>query len=182
MKSFFQRRAIHSSPSPIISSKMSRTYKVTVKSFCKVCYDNDKPEKEFRSHNVRNKQGKVCCPTLLSVVCAYCGIKGHGPKYCTRLAKDRKEAEQPKPVVNKPVTIKKTAEKAPMHSKFSALEMSSDSDSEEEPVEKLATKPSPAVAKPSITKPASWAKPATAPSTQPRKTNWADMYDSEEED
>jgi hypothetical protein len=157
---------------------MSRTCKVTVKSFCKVCYDNDKPEKEFRSHNIRNKQGKVCCPTLLSVVCAYCGIKGHGPKYCTRLAKDRKEAEQPKPVVNKPVTIKKTAEKAPMHSKFSALEMSSDSDSEEEPV-----KPKPDVAtKPSITKPATWAKPATAPSTQPRKTNWSDMYDSEEED
>ena len=152
---------------------MSRTCKVTVKSFCKVCYDNDKPEKEFRSHNVRNEQGKVCCPTLLSVVCAYCGIKGHGPKYCTRLAKDRKEAEQPvvnKQVVKKPV---KTAEKAPMHSKFSALEMSSDSDSEEEPV-----KPSAVATNPSITKPASWAKPAT----QPRKTNWADMYDSEEED
>lgn len=150
---------------------MSRTCKVTVKSFCKVCYDNNKPEKEFRSHNVRNEQGKVCCPTLLSVVCAYCGIKGHGPKYCTRLAKDRKEAEQPKPVVKKPV---KTAEKAPMHSKFSALEMSSDSDSEEEPV-----KPSAAVTKPSITKPAPWAKPAIAPS---RKSNWTDMYDSEEED
>ena len=158
---------------------MSRTCKVTVKSFCKVCYDSNKPEKEFRSHNVRNEKGKVCCPTLLSVVCAYCGIKGHGPKYCTRLAKDRKEAEQPKPVVKKPVTIKKTAEKAPMHSKFSALEMSSDS--EEEPV-----KPSAAVTKPatnpSITKPAPWAKPATAPSTQPRKANWAAMYDSEEED
>jgi hypothetical protein len=111
----------------------------------------------------------------LSVVCAYCGIKGHGPKYCTRLAKDRKEAEQPKPVVNKPVTIKKTAEKAPMHSKFSALEMSSDSDSEEEPVKPVAV-----ATKPSITKPAPWAKPATAPSTQPR--NWTDMYDSEEED
>jgi hypothetical protein len=146
---------------------MSRTYKVTVKSFCKVCYDNNKPEKEFRSHNVRNEQGKVCCPTLLSVVCAYCGIKGHGPKYCTRLAKDRKEAEQPKPVVKKPVTVKKTAEKAPMHSKFSALEMSSDS--EEEPVKPSATKPS-------IT------KPATTSSTQPRKSNWTDMYDSEEED
>lgn len=155
---------------------MSRTYKVTVKSFCKVCYDNDKPEKEFRSHNVRNEQGKVCCPTLLSVVCAYCGIKGHGPKYCTRLAKDRKEAEQPKPVVKKPVTIKKTAEKAPMHSKFSALEMSSDSDSEEEPVKPAAVATKPSIIKPSAT------KPATAPSTQPRKTNWADMYDSEEED
>ena len=152
---------------------MSRTCKVTVKSFCKVCYDNDKPEKEFRSHNVRNEQGKVCCPTLLSVVCAYCGIKGHGPKYCTRLAKDRKEAEKPKPVVNKQVVKKpvKTAEKAPMHSKFSALEMSSDSDSEEEPV-----KPAAVATKPSVI------KPATAPSTQPRKTNWADMYDSEEED
>jgi hypothetical protein len=151
---------------------MSRTCKVTVKSFCKVCYDNNKPEKEFRSHNVRNEQGKVCCPTLLSVVCAYCGIKGHGPKYCTRLAKDRKEAEQPKPLVKKPVVIKKTVEKAPMHSKFSALEMSSDS--EEEPV-----KPADAadVTKPSVSKPAPWTKP-----TQPRKSNWADMYDSEEED
>ena len=156
---------------------MSRTCKVTVKSFCKVCYDSNKPEKEFRSHNVRNEQGKVCCPTLLSVVCAYCGIKGHGPKYCTRLAKDRKEAEQPKPVVKKPVTVKKTAEKAPMHSKFSALEMSSDS--EDEPVKPSVTKPA---TKPSITKPAPWAKPATAPSTQPRKSNWTDMYDSEEED
>jgi len=153
---------------------MSRTYKVTVKSFCKVCYDNNKPEKEFRSHNVRNEQGKVCCPTLLSVVCAYCGIKGHGPKYCTRLAKDRKKPENPKPVVKKPV---KTAEKTPMHSKFSALEMSSDS--EEEPVKPAAVTN---VVKPSITKPAPWAKPATASSSQPRKSNWTDMYDSEEED
>jgi hypothetical protein len=154
---------------------MSRTCKVTVKSFCKVCYDNDKPEKEFRSHNVRNKQGKVCCPTLLSVVCAYCGIKGHGPKYCTRLAKDQKEAKQPKPVFKQPV---KTAEKAPMHSKFSALEMSSDSEEEEH----VAAEIKPSATKPSVTKPAPWAKPATAPSSQPCKPNWTDMYDSEEED
>jgi hypothetical protein len=147
---------------------MSRTCKVTVKSFCKVCYDNDKPEKEFRSHNVRNKQGKVCCPTLLSVVCAYCGIKGHGPKYCTQLAKDQKEAEQPKPVFKQPV---KTAEKAPMHSKFSALEMSSDSEEEEHVAAEI---------KPSVTKPAPWTKPAS--SSQPPKSNWADMSDSEEED
>jgi hypothetical protein len=64
-----------------------------------------------------------------------------------------------------------------MHSKFSALEMSSDSE-EEEPVVDI----KPSATKPSVTKPAPWAKPETASSSQPRKPNWTDMYDSEEED
>lgn len=151
---------------------MSRTVKVT--SFCKVCYDNDKPEKEFRSHNVRNEKGKVCCPMLLSVVCTYCGIKGHGPKYCTRLAKDKmKEAEESR--VKKPATkvVTKSVTISAIHSKFSTLEFSSDSDSE--PEEKVSA---PKVIASTKSKLAPWAPVET----QPAKTMWTELFDSDDEE
>ena len=78
-------------PRPVKNFKMSRTYKSKMPSYyCKVCYDNNKPEKEYRSHNVRNEQGKVCCPVLQSSICTYCGVKGHVRKYCTIIEKDKR--------------------------------------------------------------------------------------------
>jgi hypothetical protein len=56
------------------------------KPFCKVCYDAGKSEREYTSHYVKNKpgnEGKVICPYLLSLVCAYCKKQeGHTAKHC----------------------------------------------------------------------------------------------------
>jgi len=54
---------------------------------CKVCRDAGK---EYKGHSVRNKQGKVVCPTLLSQACSYCYGVGHTPKYCPELKNKKK--------------------------------------------------------------------------------------------
>jgi len=61
--------------------------------FCKVCYDAKK--KEHTSHNVRDRSGKVVCPTLLSQKCKYCAKTGHTRSYCPAL----KEGKQQSPAV-----------------------------------------------------------------------------------
>ena len=50
---------------------------------CKVCMDAGLSETQYKSHNVKNVNGKVCCPTLLSNVCRRCDKFGHSEKYCT---------------------------------------------------------------------------------------------------
>lgn len=160
---------------------MSRTSKSSSNSrtFCKVCFDSGKPISMHTSHNVRNDRGIVCCPTLKSVVCSYCGIKGHGPKYCTRLEKDKKEQLRAKTMKEAKPYKEPIKEKTVKKSTFAALEMSSDSEPESEDVKPVAvpvvaaTKQAPVVA---ATKPAPWA------STQPRVTKWSDLYDSADED
>ena len=52
------------------------------KTFCKVCQDSGKTEKEYTSHNVRDARGNTCCPTLLAQECRNCYQKGHTSKYC----------------------------------------------------------------------------------------------------
>ena len=49
---------------------------------CKVCIDAGKSEKIFTSHFTKNRDGKVCCPTLLSQKCRRCDKSGHTVKYC----------------------------------------------------------------------------------------------------
>jgi hypothetical protein len=49
---------------------------------CKVCRDAGKSEQEYSSHWVRDKTGRVTCPTLLSQQCRNCGKSGHTIKYC----------------------------------------------------------------------------------------------------
>jgi len=56
--------------------------------FCKVCKDSDKSEAMYTSHWVKDKQGKVCCPTLLSQQCRYCNNHGHTIKFCKIAAED----------------------------------------------------------------------------------------------
>jgi hypothetical protein len=101
LKSFFQTIEINITPSKKFKPiKMSRTsskssYSATTsKRFCKVCFDSGKSVEMHTSHNVRDDRGFVCCPTLKSIICTYCGIKGHGPKYCSRLEKDKKEQQR----------------------------------------------------------------------------------------
>jgi hypothetical protein len=63
----------------------------TKKSFCKVCKDAGKTEKEYTSHGLKNEKGDVICPTLLDQNCRYCNNRGHTVKYCPTLEKNKKE-------------------------------------------------------------------------------------------
>jgi hypothetical protein len=70
----------------------------SVKKFCKVCHDAGKSEKEYTSHYVRSApgpNGKVVCPTLLSLECRYCFKRGHTVKFCTALLKSKTPAKPP---------------------------------------------------------------------------------------
>ena len=53
--------------------------------FCKICFDAGKTENEFTNHFVKDKQGCVVCPTLLSLNCRYCKQNGHTVSYCSLL-------------------------------------------------------------------------------------------------
>jgi len=94
---------------------------------CKVCKDAGKSEKEYTSHQPRDRDGKTTCPLLLSLNCRKCGKKGHTIKYC------KVNTEKQRVVV--PVQVVK-AEKQPIQGKFSSLVVdSSDEEGEEtEPV------------------------------------------------
>ena len=62
-------------------NKNQTTFKMS-KPNCKVCRDAGKSEQECSSHWVRDKAGRVTCPTLLSQKCHNCGKSGHTLKYC----------------------------------------------------------------------------------------------------
>ena len=70
------------------------------KAFCKVCFDAGKPEKEYTSHYVKSQpgnEGKIVCPHLLSIECAYCKQKaGHTTRYCPVLLKKDQEKMMPR--------------------------------------------------------------------------------------
>lgn len=135
------------------------------KPFCKVCQDAGKSEKEYTSHYVRSEpgpNGKVVCPTLLSLRCGYCDGLGHTPKFCPILA-NHKQAEEKamKQAARREIQDKIEAPKPAAAKKqsnvFAAL-CDSDSEAEKKVSKKVSTqKP---VAKP-VAKPA--AKPAAKP-------------------
>ena len=103
-------------------SNISNT-KPVYKTFCKVCQDAGKSEKEFTNHSVRDKSGKTICPTLLAQECRHCYKNGHTVKYCP-LLKARSE-----PVKAEIVKPKQVAAAKP-NNVFMVLE--SDSEEEEE--------------------------------------------------
>jgi hypothetical protein len=116
--------------------KMNASASVSYKTFCKVCQDSGKTEKEYTSHNVRDARG-TCCPTLLAQECRICYRKGHTSKYCS----------QTKPVataVTKAVTKQVThvKQQAPKNV-FMCLESDSDSEDEKEPEVIKKTEPAP---------------------------------------
>jgi hypothetical protein len=93
------------------SRKMNSSFKQAYTTFCKVCQDAGKTEKEYTSHNVRDARG-TCCPTLLAQECRNCYRKGHTSKYCTQtlstavapvVKPDPKQVKQVKPPVPKNV-------------------------------------------------------------------------------
>ena len=91
------------------------------KTFCKVCQDSGKTEKEYTNHNVRDIKGKTVCPTLLAQECRNCYKKGHTVKYCSLL----KAAPEKKPY-QAPVKVQQPKSK----NVFMVFDDDSDSDSE----------------------------------------------------
>ena len=65
--------------------------------FCKVCYDAGKNESVYTSHFVKDKQGlegKVVCPYLLSLTCAFCKkSEGHTTRHCPILLKKNQQPQ-----------------------------------------------------------------------------------------
>jgi hypothetical protein len=96
---------------------------------CKVCVDAGKTEKEYSSHYVKDLNGNVTCPTLLSQECRYCKKKGHTTSHCSILKK-QKEAEENsrKPPVS---PAKKQAPSPKRSNVFAYLEMNSDESDDE---------------------------------------------------
>jgi len=125
------------------------------KPFCKVCQDAGKEEQVFSSHWVKDEQGNVCCPTLLSQKCRYCDELGHTTNYCqalkklkeseqrmaTRIASDevRREREE------KRVVVANATKPLANNNKWAALDDGSDDD-EEKPIKII----KPSIAKNSI--------------------------------
>jgi Nanos RNA binding domain len=89
--------------SPLNMSRQNSTVK---KPFCKVCYDSGKSEREYTSHWVKDENGKIRCPTLLSTECRYCFKKGHTAKFCRAAQKkdvpNKKSDENKDPSQHKP--------------------------------------------------------------------------------
>lgn len=82
---------------------------------CKVCMDAGKSKSVYSSHWVKDNNGKVVCPTLLSVKCSRCSHMGHTVKFCTKKI-DEKISKPEKPVVseNKTKNLKKTVDEFPV--------------------------------------------------------------------
>ena len=69
----------------MFSNTRTNNNQINKKPFCKVCHDAGKPESVYTNHFVRSApgtNGKVVCPTLLSLECRYCYQSGHTVKFC----------------------------------------------------------------------------------------------------
>lgn len=55
---------------------------------CIICFQAGNAD--YKTHRVKDKTGKVVCPTLLSQKCHVCKQTGHTPKYC-KVAKLKKK-------------------------------------------------------------------------------------------
>jgi hypothetical protein len=108
------------------SKRGQGSVRVTVKPFCKVCFDTGKTEKEYSSHFVRltpDPKSKVCCPTLLDMECQFCHLKGHTVSKCTRRLKLEKPLLVRHETKIRPSELKKVAK--------NLFEFLDDSDSED---------------------------------------------------
>ena len=106
------------------STKLNNSKTSVYKTFCKVCQDAGKTDKEYTNHNVRDRTGKTVCPVLLAQECRNCYKHGHTVKYCP-LTKKATEYKKP---YEAPVKAQQPKSK----NVFMLLE--SDSEDEVEPV------------------------------------------------
>tara|TARA_A100001015_G_scaffold286005_1_gene354152 strand:+ start:1994 stop:2428 length:435 start_codon:yes stop_codon:yes gene_type:complete len=109
---------------------------------CTVCKSRGLPESVWKSHNVRktpHPESMVTCPTILNNKCSHCKEIGHLVSRCPvkkmeeKYAKRMAYIERAEALKVKPKTV--VVSEAPKNS-FAALEVDSDSDTEEciEPV------------------------------------------------
>jgi hypothetical protein len=98
------------------------------KTFCKVCQDSGKTEKEYTNHNVRDVKGKTVCPVLLAQECRNCYKHGHTFKYCP-LVKAETKAVNKKPYEEPVKVVQKKSKNV-----FMLLDSDSESDNEVEEV------------------------------------------------
>ena len=117
---------------------------IAPKPYCKVCHDAGKSIEEYSSHFVKSEpgpNGKVVCPTLLSLECRYCYKNGHSAGYCPILAdkeKEQKRAEQQqKRAVATAAAKAPTKAQAKVTNAFNAL--ADDSSSEDDVPTKVTT-------------------------------------------
>jgi hypothetical protein len=115
---------------------MNTSSKQVYTTFCKVCQDAGKTEKEYTSHNVRDARG-TCCPTLLAQECRNCYRKGHTSKYCTQTSST---AVAPVEVKSVPKQVKQVKPQVPTNV-FMLLESDSEDEKEDEVIKR--TEPTP---------------------------------------
>lgn len=104
----------------------------TIMACCKVCKDAGKEEQVYTSHFVKDKQGIVICPTLLSLECRYCYKKGHTVSHCPVLKSNQKDKkkEEKKALIKLAAAQKETNKKTNItYNKYAIFD---DSDIEDE--------------------------------------------------
>ena len=115
------------------NNKQSQIY-VERKPCCKVCKDAGRQESVYTSHYVKDKSGRVTCPTLLSQECRYCFKLGHTLKFCPILKEKQEHQSNPSSIsrpISKPIVVQKKEIKK--SNVFAYLDFNSDeSDSEPE--------------------------------------------------
>jgi hypothetical protein len=182
-----------------------------IKPQCKVCLDAGFTERATQ-HWVKNREGKVICPTLLSQKCRYCFENGHTVNYCPK----NKKCKAYRPPSPKKTVKTQTQVKAPPKdpitpsNRFDVLIIDEDEDMTfvlkkdvEEPFPQLLSNSNPT--KTSVSTTVSYASklqtpvPVTAPTPVPvpvpaptetvfrsypykRHKNWADYSDSDSDE
>lgn len=101
---------------------------VPVTPSCKVCKDAGLSETVYSSHWVKNKDGHVVCPTLLSQKCRCCGKNGHTVSFCPDKDRFSKIQSQSQPV-KRSSPLPQPKKQSPTNV-FATLDCDSDSDSE----------------------------------------------------
>jgi len=161
---------------------MSRRASVKVSPVsCKVCKDAGLPESRYNSHRVKNAQGKVCCPTLLSARCRRCEKTGHTAGYCTVIldAGAEKEARRQEHEAKAQEQKQHKCAAVAVKNAFSEL-AGSDSESDEELSPNVTVRAKPATKPVDCTELSPNVTVRIKPTIRATKRSWAD--DSDDED
>ena len=154
-----------------MSSFIKVNTNTNTKKICKLCVRLGKSD---ICHIFKDEKGIIRCPTILSMICTYCGNKGHNPKHCIQLQKDKVKEErqaeekeerqrQAKGKKERQAKGKKEAKKK-SNNLFMALDSSSSSSEDEEEEKKE---------KESKSKLAPW----VILKEEAKQTRWIDMMD-----